>query len=35
MKSLPANKSYTEIIEQADSIYNDQINLYEVGESKP
>lgn len=35
MKSIPSNKSYSEIIEQADSIYNNQINLYEVGETKP
>jgi replicative DNA helicase len=35
MKSMPSNKPYAEIIEQADTIYNEQINLYEVGESKP
>jgi replicative DNA helicase len=35
MKSLSANASFDDIVSQADKIYNDKINLYEMGSSKP
>lgn len=35
MKSLSANASFDEIVSQADKIYNDKINLYEMGSNKP
>tara|TARA_A200000159_G_C7324573_1_gene340351 strand:+ start:471 stop:1985 length:1515 start_codon:yes stop_codon:yes gene_type:complete len=35
MKSLSANASFDDIVSQADKIYNDKINLYEMGSNKP
>lgn len=35
MKSLSADASFDEIVSQADKIYNDKINLYEMGSNKP
>jgi len=35
MKSLPGDASFDDIVSQADKIYNDKINLYEMGSNKP
>lgn len=35
MKSLPMESSLADIVEKADSIYNSQINLYEIGNDSP
>ncbi len=35
MKSVSPETPYSQIIEQADTIYNSQINLYELGEDVP
>ena len=35
MKKLKASCSFDEIIETADKVYNDQINLYETGADQP
>jgi|TARA_Y100001937_G_scaffold20453_1_gene28491 replicative DNA helicase len=35
MKSMSPNSSYHEIVSEADSIYNKQINLYEIGGEIP
>ena len=35
MKSLSANASFDDIVSQADKIYNDKLNLYEMGSNKP
>jgi replicative DNA helicase len=35
MRTIPATASYQEIIESADKEFNDQINLYELGDDKP
>ena len=35
MKSLSSSASFDEIVGEADKIYNDKINLYEIGSNKP
>ena len=35
MRDMSPSCAYTEIVEQADKIYNDQINLYETGSDHP
>lgn len=35
MKTIPPESSYKAIIETADKVYNDKINLYELGEDSP
>lgn len=35
MKSIPSSYSYNDIVEVADKLYNEQINLYETGDNKP
>lgn len=35
MRSIPASSDYSSIIEAADKIYNNQINMYENGIEKP
>jgi replicative DNA helicase len=34
MKNLDSSKNFTEIIDLADSIYNDQVSSYELGDNK-
>ena len=35
MKKLKPSASFDEIVQTADKIYNDQINLYETGSDQP
>ena len=35
MKNIPTTKSYQEIIDSADKIYNNHINMYEGGNNEP
>lgn len=35
MKSIPAGASFDDIVSEADKIYNDKINLYEIGSNQP
>ena len=35
MRALPAASDYSTIIETADKLYNNQINLYEIGADRP
>ena len=35
MKDISDNLSYSEIINEADSIFNDKINMYESGDNRP
>jgi len=35
MKSISASSTYDQIVSEADKIYNEKINLYEIGSSNP
>lgn len=35
MKSLSSSASFDDIVSEADKIYNDKVNLYEMGSNKP
>ncbi len=35
MKSMPSSATFDDIVSEADKIYNDKINLYEIGSNKP
>ena len=35
MKSMSSSASFDDIVSEADKIYNDKVNLYEIGSSKP
>ncbi len=35
MKSMSADAAYSQIIEEADNIYNAQVNLFEIGDNTP
>lgn len=35
MKVIPASSTYDQIVSEADKIYNEKINLYEIGSSNP
>ena len=35
MKSLSSSASFDDIVSEADKIYNDKVNLYEIGSNKP
>ena len=35
MKSMAASATFDDIVSEADKIYNDKVNLYEMGSSKP
>ena len=35
MKSLSTSASFDDIVSEADKIYNDKVNLYEMGSNKP
>lgn len=35
MKSMPSSSTFDDIVGEADKIYNDKINLYEIGSNKP